>query len=157
MWYQIIFLFQSQIYQIPNAKKNLKNLIAKKIKKKKERRLSAARGIGRRSRLSQERQKYLLPELNKDTKNKELHNSFLEHYKIGMLLNNIMRVQYYNTLFPATHHLYNTLINDNFHIPKDATASTNSSPSPSSTDHHSDDTSSINQLSQDTSQKSTTN
>merc|ERR1712129_90691 len=54
----------------------------------------------------------LFPDLEPTNDNFPLYQSFLEKYKLGMILNETMRMKYYNTLFPAMDAMRCTLSNN---------------------------------------------
>ena len=56
-----------------------------------------------------ETRRELFPDLYPTTDNFPLYQSFLEKYKLGTILNEVFRLKYYNTLFPAMDTMRNTL------------------------------------------------
>lgn len=75
-------------------------------KKRSRRALAQRRALGLQS---VESRRDLFPDLEPSDDNFALYQSFLEKYKLGMILNETMRLKYYNTLFPAMDTMRNTL------------------------------------------------
>merc|ERR1712130_591010 len=62
--------------------------------------------------MGMESRRDLFPDLEPSNDNFPLYQSFLEKYKLGMILNETMRLKYYNRLFPAMDAMRCTLSNN---------------------------------------------
>ena len=77
------------------------------IKKRSKRALAERRAYGLQQ--MKETRRELFPDLYPTDDNYPLYQSFLEKYKFGTILNEVFRLKYYNTLFPAMDTMRNTL------------------------------------------------
>eukprot|EP00484_Ammonia_sp_Unknown_P020714 CAMPEP_0197025352 /NCGR_PEP_ID=MMETSP1384-20130603/5724_1 /TAXON_ID=29189 /ORGANISM="Ammonia sp." /LENGTH=184 /DNA_ID=CAMNT_0042453879 /DNA_START=153 /DNA_END=707 /DNA_ORIENTATION=+ len=58
---------------------------------------------------SMESRRSLFPDIYPNNDNYPLYQSFLKHYKLGLILNEVFRLKYYDTLFPAMETMRDTL------------------------------------------------
>eukprot|EP00485_Elphidium_margaritaceum_P002432 CAMPEP_0202691604 /NCGR_PEP_ID=MMETSP1385-20130828/6276_1 /ASSEMBLY_ACC=CAM_ASM_000861 /TAXON_ID=933848 /ORGANISM="Elphidium margaritaceum" /LENGTH=173 /DNA_ID=CAMNT_0049347037 /DNA_START=26 /DNA_END=544 /DNA_ORIENTATION=+ len=97
---------RSLLPPLPSLQYESKRFGWRRRKRRSQRALAERRKMGIQS-MGSQRENF--PDIYPTDDNWDLYQSFMEKYKLGLIFNEVLRLKYYNTLFPAMETMQTTL------------------------------------------------